>query len=167
MIEVTDLGKRYGESWPLTTCRSGWNPVAYRISRAERRRDVHDDAAGPGPGPSRDRHRHHHGPALRRPGPAVADGGSLLEAKATHPGRSAYHHLLYLTHTQSLPCSRADAALALVGLTNVAHKRTGDYSPGMSQRAGVAATMLGDPRVLLLDEPVNGLPQHPVGQEPD
>jgi ABC-2 type transport system ATP-binding protein len=83
--------------------------------------------------------------------------GALLEAKAMHPGRSAYNHLLFLAQTQGLPRSRVDEVLGLVGLAGVAGKRTGGYSLGMSQRVGVAAAMLGDPRVLLLDEPVNGL----------
>jgi ABC-2 type transport system ATP-binding protein len=83
--------------------------------------------------------------------------GALLEAKATHPGRSAYDHLLYLAQSQGMPRRRVDEVLALVGLTEVAHKRIGGYSLGMSQRVGVAAVMLGDPRVMLLDEPVNGL----------
>jgi ABC-2 type transport system ATP-binding protein len=83
--------------------------------------------------------------------------GALLEAKAMHSGRSAYNHLLILAQTQGLPRSRVDEVLALVGLTEVARKRVGGYSLGMSQRVGVAAAMLGDPRVLMLDEPVNGL----------
>jgi ABC-2 type transport system ATP-binding protein len=83
--------------------------------------------------------------------------GALLEAKSMHPGRSARNHLLFLAQTQGLPASRVDAVLDLVGLRDVAGKRTGTYSLGMSQRVGVAAAMLGDPRVLLLDEPVNGL----------
>jgi ABC-2 type transport system ATP-binding protein len=83
--------------------------------------------------------------------------GALLEAKAMHPGRSAYHHLLFLAASQGLPRRRVDEVVSLVGLTAVAHKRTRTYSLGMSQRVGIAAAMLGDPRVLLLDEPVNGL----------
>ena len=83
--------------------------------------------------------------------------GALLEAKAMHPGRSAYSHLLFLAQSQALPRSRVDEVLALVGLTPVAHKRTGTYSLGMSQRVGIAAAMLGNPQALLLDEPVNGL----------
>jgi ABC-2 type transport system ATP-binding protein len=83
--------------------------------------------------------------------------GALLEAKAMHPGRSAYQHLRFLAQSQGLPRRRVDDVLAQVGLTEVAHKRTGGYSLGMSQRVGVAAAMLGDPAVLLLDEPVNGL----------
>jgi ABC-2 type transport system ATP-binding protein len=83
--------------------------------------------------------------------------GALLEAKAMHNGRSAYNHLLFLAQSQGLPRRRVDEVLALVGLSEVAHKRTGGYSLGMSQRVGIAVAMLGDPRVLLLDEPVNGL----------
>jgi ABC-2 type transport system ATP-binding protein len=82
---------------------------------------------------------------------------ALLEAKSVHSGRSARNHLLFLAQTQGLPASRADEMLELVGLSEVAHKRAGSYSLGMGQRLGIAAAMLGDPRVLLLDEPVNGL----------
>jgi ABC-2 type transport system ATP-binding protein len=83
--------------------------------------------------------------------------GALLEAKSMHPGRSAYNHLLFLAQTQGLPRRRVDEVLALVGLSAVAGKRTGGYSLGMSQRVGIAAALLADPPVLLLDEPVNGL----------
>ena len=74
-----------------------------------------------------------------------------------HPGRSAYNHLLFLAQTQGLPRSRVDEVLDLVGLGEVARKRTGGYSLGMGQRVGIAVAMLGDPQVLMLDEPVNGL----------
>jgi ABC-2 type transport system ATP-binding protein len=83
--------------------------------------------------------------------------GALLEAKAVHTGRSAYNHLLVLAQTQGLPRKRVDEVIDLVGLRDVAHKRVGGFSLGMSQRLGLAAALLGDPRVLLLDEPVNGL----------
>ena len=83
--------------------------------------------------------------------------GALLEAKAMHSGRSAYNHLLFLAQTQGLPRSRVDEVLDLVGLRDVARKRTGGYSLGMGQRVGIAVAMLGDPEVLMLDEPVNGL----------
>jgi ABC-2 type transport system ATP-binding protein len=91
---------------------------------------------------------------LRRPLRTV---GALLEAKAVHPGRSARNHLVYLAQTQGLPTSRADEVLDLVGLRDVARKRAGAFSLGMGQRLGIAAAMLGDPQVLLLDEPGNGL----------
>ncbi|MBO0771032.1 MAG: ATP-binding cassette domain-containing protein [Actinobacteria bacterium] len=83
--------------------------------------------------------------------------GALLEARALHPGRSARDHLLYLAQTQGLPRRRVDEVLGLVGLQDVAGKRTKGYSLGMTQRVGIAVAMLGDPEVLLLDEPVNGL----------
>src|SRR5579872_2921377 len=83
--------------------------------------------------------------------------GALLEAKSVHSGRSARNHLLFLAQTQGLPKSRVDEVLGLVGLHEVANKRAGNFSLGMSQRLGIAAAMLGDPEFLLLDEPVNGL----------
>ena len=83
--------------------------------------------------------------------------GALLEARSVHTGRSARHHLLFLAQTQGLPASRVDEMLALVGLQEVAGKRAGGFSLGMGQRLGVASALLGDPQVLLLDEPVNGL----------
>jgi ABC-2 type transport system ATP-binding protein len=83
--------------------------------------------------------------------------GALLEAKSVHGGRSARNHLLFLAQTQGLPRSRVDEVLGLVGLQAVADKRAGSFSLGMSQRLGIAAALLGDPQVLLLDEPVNGL----------
>jgi ABC-2 type transport system ATP-binding protein len=83
--------------------------------------------------------------------------GALLEAKSVHGGRSARNHLLFLAETQGLPARRVDEMLDLVGLRDVAKKRAGGFSLGMSQRLGVASALLGDPDVLLLDEPVNGL----------
>ncbi len=83
--------------------------------------------------------------------------GALLDAGATHPGRSAYHHLLYLAQTQGIPRTRANEVIELVGLSDVAHERAGSFSLGMGQRLGLAAALLGDPQVLILDEPVNGL----------
>ena len=74
-----------------------------------------------------------------------------------HTGRSARNHLLFLAQTQGLPARRVDEMLELVGLTDVASKRAGGFSLGMGQRLGIAAALLGDPQVLLLDEPVNGL----------
>ena len=83
--------------------------------------------------------------------------GALLDAKAVHGGRSAYNHLLCLAQTNNLPTSRVGEVLELVGLSEVARKRSKGFSLGMSQRLGIAATMLGDPQVLMFDEPVNGL----------
>jgi ABC-2 type transport system ATP-binding protein len=83
--------------------------------------------------------------------------GALLDATAVHGGRSAYNHLLCLAQTNNLPRKRVDEVLDLVGLSEVARKRSKGFSLGMSQRLGIAATMLGDPKVLMFDEPVNGL----------
>src|SRR5271154_2104759 len=83
--------------------------------------------------------------------------GALLEAKAIHPGRSARAHLTMLAQTNHIPSSRVDELLDLVGLTPVAGKRAGKFSLGMGQRLGIAAALLGDPEILLFDEPVNGL----------
>ncbi|MGH3163325.1 MAG: ABC transporter ATP-binding protein [Streptosporangiaceae bacterium] len=83
--------------------------------------------------------------------------GALLDAKAVHGGRSAYNHLLCLAQTNNLPKRRVGEVLELVGLTDVARKRTKGFSLGMGQRLGIAATLLGDPKILMFDEPVNGL----------
>jgi len=83
--------------------------------------------------------------------------GALLEARSLHPGRSARDHLLFLAQTQNIPARRVEEVLDLVGLLEVARKRAGGFSLGMTQRLGLAAAMLGDPPVLLLDEPGNGL----------
>src|SRR5579863_8207615 len=83
--------------------------------------------------------------------------GALLEAKAVHGGRSAYNHLLCLAQTNGLPKRRVGEVLELVGLSEVAKKRSKGFSLGMSQRLGIAATLLGDPKVLMFGEPVNGL----------
>jgi ABC-2 type transport system ATP-binding protein len=83
--------------------------------------------------------------------------GALLDATATHPGRRARDHLLWIAQSNDIPRSRIDEVLELVGLSTVAGRRTGGFSLGMAQRLGIAAALLGDPPILMLDEPVNGL----------
>ncbi|MFD9889532.1 ABC transporter ATP-binding protein [Amycolatopsis sp. NPDC059027] len=83
--------------------------------------------------------------------------GALLDAKWVHPNRSARAHLSWMAKSNRIPASRVDEVLDIVGLTSVAGKRAGGFSLGMSQRLGIAAALLGDPEVLLFDEPVNGL----------
>ncbi|HET8642649.1 MAG TPA: ABC transporter ATP-binding protein [Pseudonocardiaceae bacterium] len=83
--------------------------------------------------------------------------GALLDAKWTHPNRSARSHLRWLARSNKIARKRVDEVLELVGLTAVADKRAGQFSLGMAQRLGIAGALLGDPRVLMFDEPVNGL----------
>ena len=83
--------------------------------------------------------------------------GALLDAKWVHPNRSARSHLRWMARSNNLPAKRVDEVLGLVGLTAVANRAAGGFSLGMSQRLGIAGALLGDPGVLLFDEPVNGL----------
>ena len=83
--------------------------------------------------------------------------GALLAAGAFHPGRAARAHLAALAAGNAIPRARVEEVLALTGLEQVGGKRAGTFSLGMAQRLGIAAALLGDPGVLLLDEPVNGL----------
>jgi ABC-2 type transport system ATP-binding protein len=98
-----------------------------------------------------------HGKRYRGLNYPMREMGALLEAKAVHGGRTAYNHLLCLAQTNDIPKRRVDEVLALVGLTEVAKKRSKGFSLGMSQRLGIAGALLGDPQVLMFDEPVNGL----------
>jgi ABC-2 type transport system ATP-binding protein len=97
------------------------------------------------------------GQDYRRVAAPMAELGILLEAKAVHPGRSARNHLLALAQTNGIRRARVDEVIDMVGLREVAGKRVGGFSLGMGQRLGVASALLGDPRVVVLDEPVNGL----------
>ena len=83
--------------------------------------------------------------------------GALLEAKAIHPGRTAFNHLWFLAQSNGIPRRRVHDVIELVGLDQVANRRVGKFSLGMGQRLGIAAALLGDPGTLLFDEPINGL----------
>jgi ABC-2 type transport system ATP-binding protein len=91
---------------------------------------------------------------LRRP---LHQVGALLDAAAIHPGRRGRDHLLWMAHSHGIPTRRVDQVIELVGLTPAARRRAGGYSLGMRQRLGIAGALLGDPPVLMFDEPVNGL----------
>jgi ABC-2 type transport system ATP-binding protein len=87
----------------------------------------------------------------------LGEVGALLDAKAVHSGRSARSHLRTMAATHNIPTSRVDEVIEMTGLAPVARKRVGGFSLGMGQRLGIASAMLGNPRTLILDEPVNGL----------
>jgi len=98
--------------------------------------------------------------SLRRP---LCQVGSLLDAGALQPSRTARNHLLWLAHSQGLTGRRVDAVIEQAGLRAVARRRAGGFSLGMRQRLGIAAALLGDPPVLLLDEPFNGMDPEGIG----
>jgi ABC-2 type transport system ATP-binding protein len=87
----------------------------------------------------------------------LREAGAVLDARSIHPARSAYHHLLALAQTAGIRRSRVDEVIDAVGLRDAARRRSGRYSLGMAQRLGIASALLGDPRTVILDEPVNGL----------
>jgi ABC-2 type transport system ATP-binding protein len=158
MIEVRDLTKRYGEKLAVDN-------LSFTVEPGRVTGFLGPNGAGksttmrlilgldyPESGTATINGQRYHD--LARPLETV---GALLEAKSVHPGRSARNHLLFLAQTQGLPRTRVDEVLDLVGLREVASQRAGSFSLGMGQRLGIAAALLGNPQVLLLDEPVNGL----------
>jgi len=158
MIEVEDLAKRYGD-------RTAVDGISFQVYPGTVTGFLGPNGAGksttmrmiagldrPTAGRVRVNGRDYRG----APAP-MAELGVLLEAKAVHPGRSARDHLLALAQTAGLGKARVDAVIEQVGLADVAGRRVGGFSLGMGQRLGIATALLGQPRTVMLDEPVNGL----------
>ena len=158
MIEAHDLTKRYGETLAVDRLTfsatpghvTGFlGPNGAGKSTTMRMILGLDGPSGGSVTVNGTPYRHHRYP--------LHEVGALLEAKAIHPGRSSYHHLLAVAQSNGFGPRRVRQVLELVGLEHVARRRAGQYSLGMGQRLGIATALLGDPGVLLLDEPVNGL----------
>ncbi len=158
MIELEGLTKRYGEKVAV-------NNLSFTVRPGMVTGFLGPNGAGksttmrmilgldhPSAGDVRIDGKHYH--QLRDPLTYI---GALLEAKAWHGGRSAYNHLLCLAQSNGIPKRRVREVLETVGLTAVARKKTKGFSMGMGQRLGIAGALLGDPRILMFDEPVNGL----------
>ena len=158
MIEVEHLTKRFGATTAVDdlsftvhpgTVTGFLGPNGAGKSTAMR---VIAGLAGPTSGTTRVNGR----PIAEHAAP-LAEIGTLLSAGATHPGRTARSHLLALATTHGLGRTRVDEVLHLTGMESVADRRVGSFSMGMGQRLGLAAALLGDPRTIMLDEPINGL----------
>jgi ABC-2 type transport system ATP-binding protein len=158
MIEVDSLSKRYGDklavdrlsfSVPAGTVTGFLGPNGAGKSTTMRMIAALDD-------PTTGRVLVN-GRDYRAAAAPMAELGILLEAKAVHTGRSARNHLLALAQTNGVPRRRVSELIEMVGLADVAAKRVGGFSLGMGQRLGIASALLGDPQVVILDEPVNGL----------
>src|SRR6184192_3519041 len=158
MIEVTSLTKRYGETVAVNDLSFSVRPGIVTGflgpngsgKSTTMRLILGLDAPTKGDVTVAGKHYAEH------PAP-LHEVGALLEAKSVHTGRSAYNHLLALAQTHGIPKRRVSEPIELVGLESVAKKRAGTFSLGMGQRLGIAAALLGDPEVVMLDEPVNGL----------
>jgi ABC-2 type transport system ATP-binding protein len=158
MIEARGLVKRYGSTTAVDN-------LSFDVQRGTVTGFLGPNGAGksttmrmilgldrPDAGTARVNGRSYH--ELRWP---LCEVGALLEAKAFHPGRSARAHLTALAASNGIPRRRVNDVLEITGLGPAAERRAGKFSLGMAQRLGIAAALLGDPAVLLLDEPVNGL----------
>jgi ABC-2 type transport system ATP-binding protein len=158
MIEVAGLTKRYGDKLAVDdltfTVRPGVVTGFLGPNGAGKSTTMRLllglDAATRGSATVNGRPYREHAAPLR-------EVGALLEARSAHPGRSAYRHLLALAQTCGIRRSRVDEVIEAVGLQQVARKRAGGFSLGMGQRLGIATALLGDPRTIILDEPLNGL----------
>jgi ABC-2 type transport system ATP-binding protein len=158
MIEVEGLTKRYGD-------RTAVDGVSFQVHPGTVTGFLGPNGAGKSTTmrmiagldqPTSGRVRVN-GRDFRRTAAPMAELGVLLEAKAVHPGRSARDHLLALAQTAGIGKARVDEVIEQVGLAGVARRRVGGFSLGMGQRLGIAVALLGQPRTIMLDEPVNGL----------
>jgi ABC-2 type transport system ATP-binding protein len=158
MIEIEGLSKRYGEKVAVDglsfTVRPGIVTGFLGPNGAGKSTTMRMIAGLDEPTKGRVRVN---GQNYRAASAPMAELGILLEAKAVHTGRSARNHLLALAQTNGVSERRVDELIDLVGLREVARKRVGGFSLGMGQRLGIASALLGDPSVVVLDEPVNGL----------
>src|ERR671933_157482 len=158
MIEICDVTKRYGHTVAV-------DHLSFEVRAGEVTGFLGPNGAGKSttmrmivgldaPTSGRVTVDGHHYRELRFP---LRHVGALLDAKAVHPGRSARDHLCWLADSNGISRRRVDEVLEIVGLAEVAHRRSGGFSLGMGQRLCIASALLGDPGTLLLDEPVNGL----------
>ena len=159
IVEVVGLTKRFGPVHAVTDLTlHGRARPRDRLPRAERRRQDHDAADAPRPGHAELRDGHDRRAHLRAANASPARVvGAALEASSFHPGRTARDHLRVYAPQVGVGDARCDEVLGIVGLAEAADRRTGGFSMGMRQRLALATTLLGDPQVLLLDEPANGL----------
>ncbi len=158
MIEVENLSKRYGDQLAVAglefTVQPGVVTGFLGPNGAGKSTTMRMIAGLDHPTTGRVRVN---GQDYRAAAAPMAELGILLEARAVHTGRSARNHLLALAQSNGVSPRRVDEVIGMVGLREVAGKRVGGFSLGMGQRLGIAAALLGDPRVVILDEPVNGL----------